>query len=304
MNSNKVREILEEYRKVGICYRVKAILIERMKSALRKQYHKEVLAGSAEIRKALQGYVDKRLAARERGRFSLAEFEAVEALKSKNKDRSVLDIKREVKSVLKPLNALKNDPKIKVKIGREYKAELNSLVNEASLYFSNINFMGDFASKALLAFDKYSTINTNLINEVCALVNRIGIKLRAEKIAERNIQVLKAKLDKIEAEKNQAIGFLWITMEDERVVGNPTGLYPKVYDETAHGDHWGRHNKIVVYRNDDYKAISKTCGAERLLKPSEILDGFPSDPYGCRCVAIQIGTLKEAIDFLETTKQE
>ncbi len=67
--------------------------------------------------------------------------------------------------------------------------------------------------------------------------------------------------------RNQALGakkYDWITANDRRVVGNPSGLYPK--PTRGHGNHYKRNNKTYYYN-----------------KP--FADGLPGDAYNCRCLA-------------------
>lgn len=59
----------------------------------------------------------------------------------------------------------------------------------------------------------------------------------------------------------------WRTSEDERVVGNPSGLYPKPTLE--HGNHYKRNRKIF-----------------RWDKPPS--DGHPGEAVGCRCIAVPV----------------
>lgn len=61
--------------------------------------------------------------------------------------------------------------------------------------------------------------------------------------------------------------YRWSSSNDERVVGNPVGLYPK--PTRGHGNHYERNNKIYSYD-----------------KP--FADGFPGDAYNCRCVGLPI----------------
>lgn len=58
--------------------------------------------------------------------------------------------------------------------------------------------------------------------------------------------------------------YIWRTAKDQRVVGNPTGLYPS--GNRAHGNHWDREGK--VYRWDEPP-----------------FDGHPGWAIRCRCYA-------------------
>jgi hypothetical protein len=104
-----------------------------------------------------------------------------------------------------------------------------------------------------------------------------------EKITERNLENLLANRAKLttrtqisraiseeEIARNRQAGlthYIWRTAEDERVVGNPSGLYPK--GNPGHEDHYHRNGKVFAF--DD---------------PPE--DGHPGIPYNCRCVMLAI----------------
>lgn len=67
--------------------------------------------------------------------------------------------------------------------------------------------------------------------------------------------------------RHEAVGinkYKWKNSQDRRVVGNPSGLYPR--GNAGHGDHWGRENKVFSY-----------------AKPPR--DGNPGMAYNCRCTA-------------------
>lgn len=71
----------------------------------------------------------------------------------------------------------------------------------------------------------------------------------------------------ITRERHEDLGvkeYIWRTARDERVVGNPAGLYPK--GSQLHQNHWEREGKKFKY--DD---------------PPE--DGNPGEPIQCRCYA-------------------
>lgn len=58
--------------------------------------------------------------------------------------------------------------------------------------------------------------------------------------------------------------YIWRTAEDQRVVGNPGGLYPKA--SKGHGNHFKRNGRTYYYN-----------------KP--FADGLPGQSFNCRCVA-------------------
>lgn len=61
--------------------------------------------------------------------------------------------------------------------------------------------------------------------------------------------------------------YIWQTMDDERVAGNPSGLYPKIYPSQikTHGNHWKRNGQVFSFDN-----------------PPE--DGHPGMGIQCRCL--------------------
>lgn len=67
--------------------------------------------------------------------------------------------------------------------------------------------------------------------------------------------------------RHQSIGideYFWRNSNDERVVGNPAGLYPK--GNKGHGNHWVREGKRYKYSKPPF-------------------DGHPGQAYNCRCTA-------------------
>ena len=67
--------------------------------------------------------------------------------------------------------------------------------------------------------------------------------------------------------RHQAVGikkYRWRNSQDQRVVGNPSGLYPK--GNKGHGNHWVRENKVFYYARPPF-------------------DGNPGHAFNCRCTA-------------------
>lgn len=87
-------------------------------------------------------------------------------------------------------------------------------------------------------------------------------RARAKMIARDQTSKINAQLT---IERAQSIGtgeFIWHTAEDERVVGNPGGLYPS--GNRIHGNHYKRNGKRYKFGE----------------QPA---DGYPGEPIGCRC---------------------
>lgn len=71
----------------------------------------------------------------------------------------------------------------------------------------------------------------------------------------------------ITEQRNKESGFdeyIWRNQQDRRVVGNPSGLYPR--GNKRHQDHWNREGKVFKWS-----------------KPPR--DGHPGKPINCRCFA-------------------
>ena len=67
--------------------------------------------------------------------------------------------------------------------------------------------------------------------------------------------------------RHEAVGidkYIWRNSDDNRVVGNPSGLYPT--GNKGHGNHWIREGKLFYYSRPPH-------------------DGHPGIPYRCRCTA-------------------
>lgn len=85
----------------------------------------------------------------------------------------------------------------------------------------------------------------------------------------------------ITATRNNAIGFIWKNRKDIRVVGNPSGLYPKGNEK--HNNHWNRENKLYLFKDSDFirRGLIKKSGDVEYAE--DIKDGLPSQAINCRC---------------------
>lgn len=133
----------------------------------------------------------------------------------------------------------------------------------------------DRARRAIVAnFRGEKLFGGSLISEF-QNIGRIT-KSRAKLIARDQTSKLNASINQ---SRQQGIGieeYIWRNSKDERVVGNPSGLYPK--GNRKHMNHWDREGK--KFRWD---------------KPP--VDGHPGVPIQCRCRAepvIDISKLKRS----------
>ena len=92
-----------------------------------------------------------------------------------------------------------------------------------------------------------------------------------------------SNFDYITAEEIGALGFYWKTREDNRVVGDPTGLYPK--GNKMHNNHYVREGVFFILRDNwamKKGYMKKVANIEYI---DEIPDGLPANAINCRCIA-------------------
>lgn len=94
----------------------------------------------------------------------------------------------------------------------------------------------------------------------------------ARRIARDQTSKLCTSLNAIRQQDAGINRYTWRNSQDQRVVGNPAGLYPQ--GNAVHGDHWQREGQ-----------------AFRWDQPPE--DGHPGQPIHCRCTAEPIIDLDE-----------
>lgn len=87
---------------------------------------------------------------------------------------------------------------------------------------------------------------------------------RAKFIARDQTAKFVSSLNEIRQKEAGISGYIWRNQQDERVVGNPSGLYPK--GNAKHGNHWNREGKTFTWD-----------------KPPS--DGHPGQAINCRCFA-------------------
>lgn len=99
---------------------------------------------------------------------------------------------------------------------------------------------------------------------------------------------LNSDIDNIVATSNDAIGLIWNTREDNRVVGNPTGLYPKGND--MHNNHFERNKKFFI--------LSSGWAHKKKLLSGEIYEQLEDvktigRAINCRCYMYYIYDLRD-----------
>lgn len=103
-------------------------------------------------------------------------------------------------------------------------------------------------------------LSTQEISSIIRERTRVA-KSRADLIARDQLNKLNGQLTKVRQQDVGVSRYVWRTSIDERVRGNPGGLYPD-----ARPSHWDREGKIYSWD-----------------KPPT--DGHPGEPIQCRCYA-------------------
>lgn len=114
---------------------------------------------------------------------------------------------------------------------------------------------------------------------------------------------LEGNLSEITARESGAFAFIWRTRRDNRVVGNPSGLYPK--GTPQHEDHFERNGKLFLMEDSYFYQKGLVKKSKSVILDTEIDDGMPSKPIGCRCWATYIYRLEDIPDeykFILTEK--
>lgn len=101
---------------------------------------------------------------------------------------------------------------------------------------------------------------------------RMGVvRSRAELIARDQTLKLYGQVQQERQTEAGIVEYTWSTSEDERVRGNPAGLYPK-----SHGDHWKLEG--TTQRWDSPPVVDEKAGRRE----------HPGGDFQCRCAAIPI----------------
>ena len=100
---------------------------------------------------------------------------------------------------------------------------------------------------------------------------------------------MQSTLELITATHFNSLCFEWKTKRDNRVVGNPTGLYPK--GNERHGDHYHRNGKFYYFKSQKRLLIEAGVKLSSFEGTAEDLiekDGYVGQAIGCRCRARHI----------------
>lgn len=252
------------------------------------------------IRKAqkeLSSYYEKRLIQAQKDRLTLQEFQKLEnnLFDKKARLRAKQDKERKSRLFTKYTKDFKD-----LKQEKRFKKALKERVWAASRLIRDDNTANDIYKYIIGSVS--SKIDGIDDNDLKRIRKGIDKRIKNDKSFERTMEsqkaLLRASMDEIRDEIVGAIAFRWETNVDERVVGNPHGLYPYPTDIYAHGDHWEREGKLFFYPNSS--AIRRgfiNTNSPAFESVENIKDGRPSQAYGCRCWSHSVCLLSEVYEY-------
>lgn len=205
--------------------------------------------------KKINQFYKQRLVAQKKGVLSLSEFENLQQLKSINRKSDKPKTIKDLKAIIYKQRAKKD------KLLGKKLTNLDKLGNKAykGLLKDRLASLARQVKADSRKAQVFKLISNALENrllpltdkEIKALQEAVNKKEYSKKQTEAFINnqqhILQSALDTQLNLDNDAIGIHWITCDDERVVGNPYGMYPHPTKE--HGDHYNRHNQIIFYKN-------------------------------------------------------
>lgn len=137
---------------------------------------------------------------------------------------------------------------------------------------------------------------------------RYGLEAkRANLIARDQMGTLASRVAMTKQQESGAIGYRWRNSQDERVVGNPSGLYPR--GNSRHGDHWSREGKFFRWSDPPHdghpgEAIQCRCTAEPVWDEEELEEGDEAPPEMLAGAPPSVASTRQAKSLLQKLKEE
>jgi hypothetical protein len=100
-------------------------------------------------------------------------------------------------------------------------------------------------------------------------------------------------MDQITAKNLGAIGGIWMTRRDRKVVGNPDGLFPKVIDPKVHGNHYEREGVFYLLRDTWATKSGYVVPCAGVIYLDTLPDGPAGIPTDCRCLLENVFALSD-----------
>lgn len=158
---------------------------------------------------------------------------------------------------------------------KAYKPFIDSAIQKNLSQIKNLddNTLQQIAEALFLAIQNGWSI-AQLKNEIMG-TGRVD-KEQAESIARNGIRAVQSALNQKRAVDVGFKTYTWLTAEDQRVRGNPNGLYPD-----AKPNCWIMHGLLCRY--DDDTVYSNNGGKTWKKRTPEMPKGKPGEDEDCRC---------------------
>ena len=149
--------------------------------------------------------------------------------------------------------------------GTEMRDNIDAWAEENAALITNlsqgyISRVASIVNTGFSAGESWRSISQSIQNETAVSKRRANLIAR-DQVAKMNMQVTKQRAADLDIKQ-----FIWRTMEDQRVRGNPSGRYPK-----ANPSHYARNGKTYNWKDG--------AGTR---------DTFPGQAINCRCYAANV----------------
>lgn len=163
--------------------------------------------------------------------------------------------------------------------------------------FNLIKGLSDDYIKNLNRIISDGVVNTGVsaatvVKDIRALGEDIS-KRRAKLIATDQIQKLNGRLTQSRQQDAGIDMYIWLTSQDERVVGTPGGKFPRA--TAQHGNHFAMHNTVNKW--NDASVVSFDGGRTFQKRATNMQGAIPGSQLACRCTSSPL--LDPVIDELE-----
>lgn len=302
---NNFFKILAQYEGVNLTPQLIKIIENRLNTELKRAFNLKHRLMIAKASKKLNQFYKQRTTAQKKGVLSLAEFDKLQQLKSLNrksdKPKKVKELREIVYKQRKKrdsiLGKISNVDKLN---NKAYKSILKKRLAFMARQVKADDRVGKIHKQIMTAIEnRVLPLTANEITVLKEAVNKREYSIKQqEAFINHHQHILQSELDFALNKDTQAIGILWVTCDDERVVGNPFGIYPHPTKE--HGDHYSRHNQYIFYK--DSKFVKQGIISKSNVTFYEDLKDGGFTAYNCRCFGIPFYSLDELDDIYLTQK--
>lgn len=162
------------------------------------------------------------------------------------------------------------------------KNDLEVLIMENASYIKSIPdyLIGNVAKRVMQSFKGEPMPENRTLRQQIKEEFKVSDQ-RAKVLARDQTAKMNTSLTKVRQEKLGIDWYVWKTVEDERVVGRPGGLYPK--GTKLHRNHWIMQDKVCKW--DDPTVYSDDGGETWKKRTENMPQNAPGQDIQCRCRA-------------------